>query len=63
MPKLLDINHKKASFQVVRQSKHIAMANDDRIIIISKANLINAYTMAEIVKDACLTIEKFKQFL
>ena len=63
MPKLPGINHKKAGFRVVRQSKYIAMANDDRIIIIPRANLINAYTMAGIVKDAGLTIEEFKQFL
>jgi predicted RNA binding protein YcfA (HicA-like mRNA interferase family) len=51
MPKLPGINHqkaikafKKAGFKIVRQSKHIAMTNDDRIIIIPRANPINAYT-------------------
>ena len=70
MPKLSGINHqkavkafKKAGFKIVRQSKHIAMTNDDRIIIIPRANPINAYTMAGIVKDAGLTIEEFKQLL
>jgi predicted RNA binding protein YcfA (HicA-like mRNA interferase family) len=70
MPKLPGINHqkaikafKKAGFKIVRQSKHIAMTNDDRIIIIPRANPINAYTMAGIVKDAGLTIEEFKQLL
>jgi predicted RNA binding protein YcfA (HicA-like mRNA interferase family) len=49
MPKLPGINHqkavqafKKAGFKIVRQSKHIAMTNDDRIIIIPRANPINA---------------------
>ncbi|PSB08341.1 hypothetical protein C7B62_17060 [Pleurocapsa sp. CCALA 161] len=70
MPKLPGVNHqkavkafKKAGFKIVRQSKHIAMTNDDRIIIIPRANPINAYTMAGIVKDAGLTIEEFKQLL
>lgn len=70
MPKLSGINHqkavkafKKAGFKIIRQSKHIAMTNDDRIIIIPRANPINAYTMAGIVKDAGLTIEEFKQLL
>lgn len=70
MPKLPGVNHqkavkafKKAGFKIVRQSKHIAMTNDDRIIIIPRANPINAYTMAGIVKDAGSTIEEFKQLL
>lgn len=70
MPKLSGISHqkavkafKKAGFKIIRQSKHIAMTNDDRIIIIPRANPINAYTMAGIVKDAGLTIEEFKQLL
>ncbi|MFM2310997.1 MAG: hypothetical protein RLZZ04_273 [Cyanobacteriota bacterium] len=70
MPKLPGVNHqkavkafKKAGFKIVRQSKHIAMTNDDRIIIIPRTNPINAYTMAGIVKDAGLTIEEFKQLL
>ena len=70
MPKLSGINHqkavkafKKAGFKIIRQSKHIAMTNDDRIIIIPRANPINAYTMAGIVKDAGLTIEEFKRLL
>jgi hypothetical protein len=39
------------------------MFNGDRIIIIPRANPINAYIMAGIVKDAGLTIEEFKQLL
>ena len=70
MPKLPGINHKaaikafkKAGFTMLRQSKHIAMTNGDRIIIIPRANPINAYTMAGIVKDSGLTIEEFKKLL
>ena len=70
MPKLSGINHKravkafeKANFKIVRQGKHISMTNGNRIIIIPRANPINAYTMAGIIKDAGLTIEEFKQLL
>ena len=70
MPKLPGINHKeavrafkKAGFRVVREGKHISMSDGRRIIIIPRANPINAFTMAGIIKDAGLTIEKFKKLL
>ncbi|MDZ8028335.1 MAG: type II toxin-antitoxin system HicA family toxin [Nostoc sp. DedQUE01] len=70
MPKLPGINHlrainalEKAGFSVVRQGKHITMTNGERIITIPRANPINAYTMAGIIKDAGLTIEEFQGFL
>ncbi len=70
MPKLPGINHKeavrafkKAGFRVIREGKHISMSDGRRIIIIPRANPINAFTMAGIIKDAGLTIEKFKKLL
>ena len=70
MPKLPGINHlraiqalEKAGFQAIRQGKHITMANGKRIIVIPRANPVNAYTMAGIVNDAGLTIEEFKKLL
>lgn len=70
MPKLPGINHlravnafEKAGFLVVRQGKHITMTNGERIITIPRANPVNAYTMAGIVRDAGLTIEEFQQLL
>jgi hypothetical protein len=39
------------------------MTNGERIITIPRANPINAYTMAGIIKDAGLTIEEFQDFL
>jgi len=70
MPKLLGINHlravnafEKAGFSVVRQRKHITMTDGERIITIPRANPINAYTMAGIIRDAGLTIEEFQQLL
>ncbi|MEO5357776.1 MAG: type II toxin-antitoxin system HicA family toxin [Nitrospirae bacterium YQR-1] len=67
MPKLSGINHRRAvkvfeksGFWIVRQSKHITMTNGKRIITIPRADPINAFTMAGIINDAGLTIEKFK---
>jgi len=70
MPKLPGINHERAvrafeklDFWITRQGKHIAMTNGERIITIPRANPVNAFTMAGIVKDAGLTIEEFKELL
>ena len=70
MPKLPGINHKeairalkKAGFRVIREGKHISMSDGRRIITIPRANPINAFTMAGIVRDAGLTIEEFKKLL
>ncbi len=56
MPKLPGINHlraikafEKVGFQIIRQGKHICMSNGDRVIVIPRANPINAYTMAGII--------------
>jgi predicted RNA binding protein YcfA (HicA-like mRNA interferase family) len=70
MPKLSGVSHRraintfeKAGFIIVRQGKHVSMVKENRIIIIPRANPINAYTMAGIIKDAGLSIEEFKKLL
>lgn len=70
MPKLPGINHQqavkafeKAGFRVLRQGKHIVMTNDQRVIVIPRANPINAYTMGGIVKDAGLSLDQFTRLL
>ena len=70
MPKLSGINHQraikafeKAGFWIERQGKHITMTIGKRIITIPRANPINSFTMAGIVKDAGLGIEEFKELL
>lgn len=70
MTKLPGISHKravnafeKAGFRVVRQGKHISMTNGERIIVIPRANPIDAFTMAGIIKDAGLTVDEFKRLL
>lgn len=70
MAKLPGIQHlravralERAGFQVVREGKHIVMSDGVRILTIPRANPVNAYTMAGIVRDAGLTVEEFKKLL
>ncbi|MBI5115915.1 hypothetical protein HZA56_05535 [Candidatus Poribacteria bacterium] len=70
MPKLSGINHEravrafeKAGYWISRQGKHIAMTNGERIITIPRANPINSFAMAGIVKGAGLNMEEFKKLL
>ena len=70
MLKLPGINHQravkvfqKAGFRIAREGKHIAMTNGERIITIPRANPVDTFTMAGIVKDAGLSIEEFKKLL
>ena len=70
MPKLPGISHrravkafKKIGFWIVREGKHISMTNGERIIIIPRADTINAFTMGGIIKDAGLVVQEFKKLL
>ena len=70
MPKLPGVNHldavralEKAGFRVARQGRHIVMTDGTRIITIPRHNPVNAFTMAGIVRDAGLKIERFRELL
>jgi len=70
VPKLPGVNHQqaikafeKAGFWISRQGKHVTMTNGERVITIPRANPINAFTMAGIVRDAGLSIREFKKLL
>ena len=70
MPKLPGVNHKpaikafkNAGFWIARQGKHVTMTNGERIITIPRANPVDAFTMAGIVRDAGLSIDEFKRLL
>ncbi|MBN1946666.1 MAG: type II toxin-antitoxin system HicA family toxin [Bradymonadales bacterium] len=70
MPRLPGINHldavralEKAGFQIARQGKHIVMTDGLRILTIPRHNPVNAITMGNIVRDAGLTIEEFRNLL
>lgn len=70
MPGLPGVNHQravkafeKAGFWITRQGKHITMTDGVHIITIPRANPVNSYTMAGIVKDAGLSIKEFKKLV
>jgi predicted RNA binding protein YcfA (HicA-like mRNA interferase family) len=70
MPRLPGVNHldavralEKAGFRVARQGKHIIMTDGARIITIPRHNPVNAITMGNIVRDAGLTNQQFRQLL
>jgi predicted RNA binding protein YcfA (HicA-like mRNA interferase family) len=70
MPKLPGVSHiravrafEKAGFRIARKGKHITMTDGERIITIPRADPINGYTMAGIIKDAGLSIERFKRLV
>lgn len=68
MPKLSGVNHleavrvlEKAGFWITRQSKHIVMTDGTRVITVPRHDPVNANTMGNIVRDAGLTNEEFRQ--
>jgi hypothetical protein len=67
MPKLPGISciraFEKKDFKIIREGKHISMSNGERIIIIPRANPINAYTLGGIIKDSGISLEEFKSLL
>ncbi len=70
MPKLPGVNHQRAikafekvGFWIARQGKHVVMTNGDRIITIPRANPIDAYTMAGVIRDAGVSIAEYKNLL
>ncbi len=70
MGKIAGVSHEravrafeKAGFRIAREGKHTVMTDGTRILTIPRANPINAYTMAGLVRDAGLTEEEFRRLL
>ena len=70
MGKIPGVNHldavralEKAGFSIVRQGKHIIMSNGVRTLTIPRNNPVNAFTMAGIVSDAGLSVDRFRDLL
>lgn len=70
MPRLAGVNHlnavralEKAGFRIARQSKHIVMTDESRVLTIPRHNPVNAITMGNIVRDAGLTNDEFRKLL
>jgi len=70
MPKYPGVSHlgavkalEKAGFWVARPGKHIVMTNGSRIVTVPCHNPVNAITMGNIIRDAGLDNDQFKQLL
>jgi len=70
MPKLPGISHAQAvrvfgkiGFQIAREGKHTVMSNGRIRLTIPRHIPINAFTMADIARDAGLTPEQFRELL
>ena len=71
MPKIPGVNHlravralERAGFHILRDGKkHIVMSDGTRFLTIPRNNPVNAFTMGGIVRDAGLTVDKFKKLL
>jgi predicted RNA binding protein YcfA (HicA-like mRNA interferase family) len=70
MPKLAGVNHldavralEKAGFWIARQGKHIVMTDGTRVLTVPRHNPVNAITMGNIVRDAGLTNDEFRELL
>jgi predicted RNA binding protein YcfA (HicA-like mRNA interferase family) len=70
MPRYPGVNHQravkaleKAGFRIARQGKHIVMTDGSRVVTIPRHNPVNAITMGNIVRDAGLRNEEYKELL
>jgi len=70
MPKLPGISYAQAlrvfgkiGFRVVREGKHTIMSNGQVRLTIPRHDPINAFTMADIARDAGLTPDQFRELL
>jgi len=70
MPRIPGVHHldavralEKAGFRMARQGKPIVMTDGTRILTIPRHNPVNAFTLGGIVRDAGLTVEKFRELL
>ena len=52
---------KKAGFNVVSEGKHIGMSNGQNHVTIPRHKRINPYTVSGIIKDAKISLERFKE--
>jgi len=70
LPKITGVNHlaavralEKAGFRIARQGKHVVMTDGTRIVTVPRHNPVNAITMGGIVRDAGLTVARFRELL
>jgi predicted RNA binding protein YcfA (HicA-like mRNA interferase family) len=70
MPKLPGISHAvavrvfgKHGFRIVREGKHTIMSNGRVRLTVPRHNPINAFTMADLARDAGLNPEQFRELM
>ncbi len=70
MPRIPGVNHQRAvraleraGFRVIRQGKHITMSDGFRRIYLPRQNPVNPFTMGDIVVQAGLTVQEFRELL
>ncbi len=70
MPRLPGVSYAQAvrvfgklGFRVAREGKHTIMSNGKIRLTLPRHNPINAFTMADIARDAGLTPEQFRELL
>ena len=70
MPSFPGVNHQQAiralakvGYRVVRQGKHIILSNGATRLVIPRANPVHAVTMGNIIRDAGLTNDEFRDLL
>ena len=70
MPKLPGVNHldairalEKAGFWIAREGKHTVMTDGTRVLTVPRHTPVNAITMGNIVRDAGLTNDEFRELL
>ena len=70
MPKLPGVRHldavralEKLGYHIIRQGKHIILANGETRLVIPRSNPVDPYTMGSIARDAGLTPDEFRKLL
>jgi predicted RNA binding protein YcfA (HicA-like mRNA interferase family) len=70
MPRLPRVNHQdairalqKAGYRIERQGKHVVMTDGVPTVVVPRHNPIRAITMGNIVRDAGVTDDEFRQLL
>lgn len=60
---LFERSKRRAGFWIARQGKHIVMTDGTRVLTIPRHNPVHAITMGNIVRDAGLTNDEFRELL
>ncbi|MBI3666787.1 MAG: type II toxin-antitoxin system HicA family toxin [Acidobacteria bacterium] len=54
---------KKVGFRVTRSGKHLVLTDGERLVTVPRHGRLNPYTLRNIIRDAGLTDQAFKELL